>query len=206
MRASVAASSEPPRLGEIIETSTVRFWVESDRLHELPPLGAVVAVAGRGGDHIFAVVSFGVTAGVDATRRAVRRGSDEVRDEEVYRRHPELEQILRTTFEAVPVAFKHDGHIFRIVPPLPPPLHYSVELPTGAELRDLTDDPHYLAQLNGYHGDVPVEQLIVAHLRAVYAQRGEDVDWLERAAREVARIYKQDYERLLPILEAIEPV
>ena len=46
----------------------------------------------------------------------------------------------------------------------------------------------------------------MAHLRAVYAQRGEDVDWLERAAREVARIYKQDYERLLPILEAIEPV
>ncbi|HET7035411.1 MAG TPA: hypothetical protein VFI42_07000 [Thermomicrobiaceae bacterium] len=200
-----ALSESRQRLGEIIETSTVRIWVESDRLHELPPLGAVVTAAGGSGDLVFAVVSFGVTAGVDATRRAVRRGSDEVRDEEIYRRHPELKQILRTTFEAAPVAFKRDGRIVRIVPPLPPPLHYSVELASGADLCALTDDPQYLSQLTGYRGEVPVEQLIVAHLRAVYAQRTEDVDWLERAAREVARIYKQDYERLLPILEAIEP-
>lgn len=183
----------------------MRLWVESDELHALPPLGTVVTADSGAGDLVFAVVSFGLTSGLDATRRAVRRGSDSVRDAEVYRQHPELEKILRTTFEAVPVAFKRGGRVFRIVPPLPPPLHYSVEKAAEADLCALTDDPRYLTQLCAYRGDVPVEQLIVAHLRAVFAQRGEDLDWLERAAREVARIYKQDYDKLMPILEAIEP-
>lgn len=193
------------RLGEVIETSTVRLWVESDRLHDLPPLGSLVQVANSAGDTIFAVVSFGQTAGIDATRRAIRRGSDEVRDEEVYRRHPELTQILRTTFEALPIAYRRDEVIRPMLPPLPPPLHYSVEAVAGAELRRVTDQPRYLALLLAAEAAVPVDQLVAAHLRQVYEARGEDRAWLEQAAREVARLLKHDYDRVLPILETVDP-
>jgi hypothetical protein len=193
------------RVGEVIETSTVKLWAESDQLNELPPLGSVVQVGTAAEDVVFAVVSFGQTTGVDATRRAVRRGSSDLQDDEVYRRHPELSQILRTTFEAVPVAYRRGQRIIRTVPPLPPPLHYSVSSVTVDDLCALTDDLRYLTLLSQYQGAVAPEQLVIAHIRAVFAARGGDLDWIEHAAAEISRIYKLDYERLLPILESIDP-
>ncbi len=92
-----------------------------------------------------------------------------------------------------------------LLPPLPPALHYTVETVDEGELRALTDDPRYLALLVTHSGAVPAEQLIPAHVRAVYAARGFDLPWLERAAREISRLFKSDYDRLLPILEAIDP-
>lgn len=204
----MSASSDgvrPRRIGEVIETSTVSIWAESDRLHELPPLGSVVQVATRGEETIYAVVAFGQTTGIDATRRAVRRGSDELRDGDVYRRHPELSQILRTTFETIPVAYERAGRIYRLLPPVPPPLHFSVAEVSRERLRDLTDDPSYLSILAQHHGVVSADQLIAAHVRAVGELRTDDPGWTERAAQAVARLFKRDYDRLLPILEALEP-
>lgn len=194
----------PTRLGEVIETSTVRFWAESDRLNELPPLGSVVRVALPSGDVVLAVVCFGQTSGIDETRRAIRRGSDTVRDDEVYRQHPELAQILRTTFAALPVAYRRDGTLRRMLPPLPPPLHYSVEAVERAELTELTDDLRYLRLIATTTLEVPADQLVAAHVREASAVRGADANWLEEAAGEIARLFKDDYGRLVPILEAIE--
>jgi len=52
---------------------------------------------------------------------------------------------------------------------------------------------------------VPSEQLLAAHVRQAYRQRGEDREWLARAAREIAALLKHDYERLMTVLYAIEP-
>lgn len=204
----MGASSDAPgrtRYGEIIETSTVRVWVESDRLHELPALGSVVSISTPSGAPIYAIVSFGQTAGIDATRRAIRRGSEDVRDDEIYRRHPELTQILRTTFEVLPVAYRRADRIMHTLPPLPPPLHYSVAPVETADLCALTDDPRYLTVLTSTDGEVPADQLIIAHLQWVADTRPDGEAWLQRAASEVARLLKSDYDRLLPILEAIDP-
>ena len=208
MGASVAVSSNgsgPHRVGEIIETSTARIWVQSDELHELPPLGALVRVSTQVGDPIFAVVSFGETVGIDAGRRAIRRGSAEVRDQEVYRRHPELSRILRTTFEAVPVAYRRGRVIRHLLPPLPPPLHYSVSDVEPGDVYAVTNEPRYLSILAQYQGEVRAEQLIAAHVRLVYEGRGRDAAWLDDAASEISRLFKRDYDQLLAILKAIDP-
>jgi len=57
----------------------------------------------------------------------------------------------------------------------------------------------------GSCGEVPSEQLLAAHVREAHRQRGEDREWLERAAREIAALLKHDYERLMTVLCAIEP-
>ena len=54
-------------------------------------------------------------------------------------------------------------------------------------------------------GELAVDQLIAANVREVYRARGNDLYWLERAAREVASLLKSDYERLMSVLLAIEP-
>lgn len=194
------------RIGEIIETSTVGFWAESTILHDLPPLGALVAVQVPGVGTLYGVVAFGQTAGLDEGRRAVRRGTDEVFDGAIYDRHPELTRILRTTFRVVTVGYAgDDGRIRHHLPPSPPPLHYSVARCERAAVERFTDEPRYFAILAASEGEVAPEQLLAAHIRAVYADRGHDRPWLEGAGRQVARLLKREYDKLLTVLEAIDP-
>jgi len=205
MRANVDDSSERQRFGEVIETSSARIWVECDELNALPPLGSLMQAESESGVMIFAVVSYSETTGIDATRRAVRRGSNDIRDADVYRQHPELNRVLRSTFEAVPIAFERDARIVYVVPPVPPPLHYSVELVAAAQTARLTDRFDYFTTLARYQGEVAAEQIVIAHVRAVFDARDSDREWLDRAAGEISRLYANEYDRLLPILEAIDP-
>ena len=194
------------RIGEIIETSTVGFWAESSALHDLPPLGALVTVEVPDVGTLFGIVAFGQTAGIDEGRKAVRRGNDEVFDGAIYDRHPELTRILRTTFRVVTVGYAGaDGRPRHHLPPAPPPLHYSVSRCDRATVARFTDEPRYFAIVAASEGEVAPEQLLAAHIRAVYADRGHDQVWLEGAGRQVARLLKRDYDRLLTVLEAIDP-
>ncbi len=194
------------RIGEIIETSTVGFWAESVNLHDLPPLGALVSVDVPDVGTLYGVVAFGQTAGIDEGRKAVRRGSDEVFDGAIYDRHPELTRILRTTFRVVTIGFAGaDGQPRHHLPPTPPQLHYSVSRCERAAVERFTDEPRYFPTLMASEGEVAPEQLLAAHIRAVYAVRGQDGVWLAGAGRQVARLLKRDYDRLLTVLEAIDP-
>ena len=194
------------RIGEIIETSTVGFWAESATLHDLPPLGALVSVAVPEVGILYGVVAFGQTAGIDEGRRAVRRGNDEVFDGAIYDRHPELTRILRTTFRVVTVGYADEaGRIRQHLPPCPPPLHYSVARCDRAAVERFSAEPRYFAILAGSEGEVAPEQLLAAHIRATYADRGDDRRWLEGAGRQVARLLKREYDKLLTVLEAIDP-
>ena len=175
-------------------------------MHELPPLGSLVAVAMPGGETLYGVVAFGQTSGVDAGRRAVMRGSEEVFDEAIYAQHPELTRILRTTFRAVIVGYAGpDARAKHHLPPYPPPLHYSVIRCDRGATCAFTAVPRYFPMLAASEGEVAPEQLLAAHIRCVYDDRGRDDEWLAAAGRQVARLLKRDYDRLLTVLEAIDP-
>ncbi len=193
------------RVGEIIETSTVGFVAECDELHCLPPLGSLVRVRGAEGEVIYAVVTYGETGSIDPGRRVVRRGSADLRDQAIYQRNPELRHVLRSVFSAAAIAYRRGDRLSYLLPPLPPPLHFSVERVSLPEAQEVTDQPRYFAILAQYRGEIPADQLLAAHARYLYDVRQSDRDWLERAARELARIFKHDYDRLVPLLEALDP-
>jgi hypothetical protein len=69
----------------------------------------------------------------------------------------------------------------------------------------LTDRFAYLTTLVRYQGEVAAEQIVISHARAMFEARGRDRDWLDRFAREIGRLYSSEYDRLLEILEAIDP-
>jgi hypothetical protein len=192
------------RIGEIVETSTVRFVVECDELDRLPELGSFVRVAGSDIDAVYGIVAFAETGTVDPGRRVVRRGSPTLQDRALYEANPELRLVLRSLFVAVAVAFERSDELVFLVPPYPPPLHYSVERADEATVLRLTARPLYLPLLERFEGPVPTEQLLAAHLRYVYRVRGNDRDWLETTARELARLLKRDYDRLTGVLTALE--
>ena len=193
------------RIGEIIETGTTGFVAESLELHRPPALGSLVKVEVGGGACVYGVVSHGTTAGLDPGRRAVRRSTEQVYDQAIYDEHPELKRTLRTEFSVLLVGCVEDGVTRQHLPAQPPPLHYSVHQCTEEEVRAFSERLYYLRLLLSATGEVPSEQLLAAHVRQAYRQRGEDREWLERAAREIAALLKHDYERLMTVLYAIEP-
>ena len=195
------------RIGEIIETGTTGFVAESldPRLNRPPALGSLVKVEVGDGACVYGVVSHGTTAGLDPGRRAVRRSTAEVYDQAIYDEHPELKHTLRTEFSVLLVGCVEDGAIRQHLPAQPPPLHYSVHQCTEEEVRAFSERLYYLRLLLSASGEVPSEQLLAAHVRQAYRQRGQDREWLERAAREIAALLKYDYERLMTVLYAIEP-
>lgn len=209
MAASVAVSSSASaggRLGEVIETSTTGFLAESDQLHQLPELGALVCVGGLDAARAYyGVVSHGATGGLDTSRKAVRRGSDLVSDAAVYDRHPELELVLRTVFSVEVIGYR-DGPGFRhVLPALPVPLHYSVHGCDRETVVAFCANPRYLATLLNFHGEIMPEQLVAAHFRWVDMHLDDDHAWLTDATRRLARLMKRDYDRLATILEAVTP-
>jgi hypothetical protein len=192
------------RIGEIVETETTRFVAESFELHRPPALGQLVYAPGDGDLCIYAVVCYGTTASPDPGRRAVRRSTDEVFDQAVYDEHPQLELMLRTEFTARLVGYVDATRVYHYLPPQPPALHYSVYACEPDQVARFTERLTYLRLLLELPEIAP-EQLLAAHIREVYRLRGEDRDWLSRAAREVAGLLKSDYERLMTILYGIEP-
>ncbi len=193
------------RIGEIIETETTSFVAESFTLHQPPPLGSLVKVEVEGQPRIYGVVSHGTTASPEPGRRAVRRSSEGVYDEAIYEAHPQLKRVLRTEFTVLLVGCVENGRLRHHLPSQPPPLHHSVHRCTADEVRAFTERRTYLRLLLAAEGPVPAEQLMAAHVRAAYRQRGNDAQWLEATARDLASLLKNDYERLMTVLYAIEP-
>jgi hypothetical protein len=199
------------RIGEIVETTSTGFVAESFELNRPPALGSLVVVSiseetgASPGTHLCAVVTYGQTAGLDPSRRAVRRSTDTVVDGAVYREHPELKHILRTEFGATLVGFVVDGVVRQHLPSQPPPLHYSVHKASAEQVQCFTNRLQYLRLLLAARGEVPVPQVLAANIREVYQQRNRDRAWLDVAAQEVATLLKDDHQALLTVLYAIDP-
>jgi len=197
------------RIGEIVETTSTGFVAESLELNSPPPLGSVVTVhlpAEKTAEAVvYAVVTYGQTAGLDPSRRAIRRSTDTVFDDAVYRDNPELDHVLRTEFGAALVGFLADGYMRQYLPSQPPPLHFSVQSVAPEELRRFTDRLDYFRLLLTVVGPVLPAQVLAANVREVFRQRGYDRRWLDAAAREIATLLKDDHQALLTVLCAIDP-
>ena len=193
------------RIGEIVESASTRFVAESFELNQPPPLGSLVRVRIGEGRDLYGVVCYGETGALDPGRRAVRRSSDDVYDEQIYRESPQLEHTLHTEFESLSVGVVEGGVVSQYLPSQPPHLHFSVHACRREETMLFTENLYYLRLLAGASGRVPAEQLLAANVRQVYEERGKDEEWLKRAAREIANLLKQDHDRLMTVLYAIEP-
>jgi len=201
------------RIGEIVETTSTGFIAESFTLNQPPALGSLVVVRVPNGTEgstdvmdLFAVVTFGRTAGLDPSRRPVRHSTAAVFDQAIYREHPELDHTLRTEFGAALVGYVLDGRMRQHLPTQPPPLHFSVQDATAEDVRRFTSRLLYLRfLLLPGSAEVPPLQVLAANVREVYRQREEDRPWLEAAGREVAALLKDDHAALLTVLYSIDP-
>ncbi|MGH2537340.1 MAG: hypothetical protein ACRDHL_08110 [Candidatus Promineifilaceae bacterium] len=113
-------------------------------------------------------------------------------------------RLLPIEMSVLSVGYRLDGRLYHSLPPRPPLNLDPVYL---CDRRDdvlaFTDRPDYLRLILRAAGEVPVDQLLVAHIRHVYALRGRDEAWARRMLDEVIELLRSDYNLLTPVLDAL---
>ena len=189
------------RLGEIVEASTAGFVAQCHRLGEPPPLGSLVR-AGDGEVELYAVVHNASTGSIDPGRRFTALGQEEATEEDVYRSHPELAQLLRTDFEALVVGHRIDGTLRQHLPPRPARMHSFVRLASEEELREFTTTLGFLPIL----ANAPVstrDDAMAACLRLASRAHPDRETFLVRAGKELAVLLARDSQRLNVVLRLL---
>lgn len=125
--------------------------------------------------------------------------------------HPEAIQdqrenrMLPIEMSVITVGYVADDWIHHRLPPRPPLNLDPVEVCLDVdEVREFSDRLSYLPLLlRAVGGDVPVDQLLVAHITHFYQARGEDRVWIQAVVEELIDLLRDDYEMLMPTLEAL---
>jgi hypothetical protein len=200
----------PQRIGEIIEASTTGFVSGAYELLAAPPFGSLVRAQSRDpGTVIYGLVYDIRTGSRDPGGRAAVRGRSysgrELFDDEIYREHPDLAEVLQTEFTAITVGFGAGGAIAHHLPAQPPPVHYSVYGCTVDELCRFSDAHAFYRKVLAA-SQLPADELIAAAVRAAAAVHADAAAYRVRAGRALASLLADDHGRLRAILQRIAPL
>jgi hypothetical protein len=191
------------KIGEVIEASTGEFVAECYELHTPPPLGSLVRTT-DGDIEIYGIVCNAATESIDPGRRPVARGKDDSEEENIYRQHPQLSRLLRTTFESLAIGHGQGDEIHHYLPPRPPRVHSFVYLCEKDEVRRFTQSLDFLSILLN-SGAGAVDEVVSASLRQASGAHDDSRTFLVRAGKELAVLLGGELNRLNAILRRIRP-
>ena len=183
-------------LGEIVEASTTHFRAVATETFSPPAFGSFVRTS-DGERTTYGVVAHVEHASIDPSRKAIPLGRTW---EQLEREQPQVRELLTTEFQALCIAYRPDiGPVHHFLPPVPPRVHDFVEHCEPPEIVELTDDLTFIRTL-GASGLPVAGELIAAAVRGA-AEHHTDLDaFLVRTGREVADLYRGDYEQATAIL------
>jgi hypothetical protein len=114
-------------------------------------------------------------------------------------------RMLPVEMSVLAVGYNFNGQMKYGLPPRPPltldPVHLCLD---AATVKAFTESLTYLRLiLRAGDSNVPVDQLLVAHILSTYGLRGEDTGWVMGVVTELVELLRSDYEILIPTLEAL---
>jgi len=194
----------PTKIGEVIESSTGQFVAECYELHTPPPLGSLVKTS-DGDVEIYGVVCNAATESIEPNRRPIARGKEEATEESIYRQHPQLSKLLRTTFDILVIG--HSVGAQRAVPlhylpPHPSRVHSFVYLCEADEVSHFTQSLDFLPILLGARAGA-VDEIVSACLRQASRAHADKRTFLVKAGKELTVLLSGDLNRLNAILRRI---
>jgi len=192
----------PTKIGEVIEASTGEFVAECYELHTPPPLGSLLRTT-DGQVEIYGVVCNASTESIDPGRRPLARGREESEEENIYRQHPQLSRLLRTTFDTLVIGHGQGDELHHYLPPRPPRVHSFVYICEGDEVRLFTRSLDFLAILLSARAG-SVDEVVSACLRQAAGAHDDERAFLVRAGKELAILLGGELNRLNAILRRIK--
>jgi len=187
------------RIAEVTQASTAGFFAQCYELFDLPPLGSMIKCR-DGGNEIMAITCNARTSSLEPGRRPIARGKNELTEEDVFRSNPQLEQLLKSEFEAVVIGHSVNNQYHHYLPPRPVKLHSFVYVCSPDEIVEFSRSLEFLTLLAGARTELPSEELIAACIRFIGACHVEPAAFTTLAGKKLAQIFTDDYQKLRTIL------
>src|ERR1700758_5249591 len=190
------------RVGEVVESSTKGFIARSQNVGESPSFGYFVKTDSE--PVVYGLVYEILTESEEPGRKPKAYG---MTIEELRREQPQIFELLKTEFHVLITAYSEEGSPTRSgirfsLPPLPPPIHSFVFECTKDEVEKLSSEDFFLRTIIS-SPNIPADDLIISSLRYAQNARGFDKDYIVRMGKSLARIFKDDYERLSSVLRRV---
>ncbi len=196
-------NQENPTIGRILRASTTGFAVGC-RVGQLnvPAFGSLVKA--QPVDEREAIYGLIYNMNIDDDPLVRRLVLAENPPESVINDQRE-NRLLPIEMSVLAVGYELDGELHHGLPPRPPLNLDPVELCQDVnEVVAFTERLSYLRLiLRTVGSNVPVDQLLVAHIFDVYRLRGEDVVWGTAVIAELIELLRSNYDVLIPTLEAL---
>lgn len=194
-------------IGRVLRSSTTGFAIGS-RVNQLsePSFGCLVKAQPIGREVVYGIV---YDIHIDDDQLIQRLVMTENPRPEVIEDQRQ-NRMLPLEISALAIGYKIDGVLRHGLPPRPPlnldPVYLCVE---QNELIEFTNPSprgtlSYLRLiLRAPNARIPIDQLLVAHVVETYQRRGEDMAWAMKAVAEIIELLRNNYELLVPTLEAL---
>jgi hypothetical protein len=191
-----------PEIGRVLRSSTAGFAIGS-RIGQLslPSFGSLVkAQPVDEGEAIYGLIYDMHIDDDPLVRRLVLAENPRQAVIEDQRNN----RLLPIEMSVLTIGFYQNSSLKHGLPPRPPlnldPVYLCLE---PEEVRRFTNRPTYLRLILRSEGQVAIDQLLLAHIRLTYEQRGNDTDWARATVRELIELLRTDYDLLVPILESV---
>ena len=201
-----ATSTTNPLIGRVLRASTAGFAVGSQvNQLSLPGLGCLVKAVRDDSEAVFGLISDIHIDDDQLVQRLVMADNPPRSIIEDQRQN----RMLPVEMTIITLGYSQNGRLQYGLPPRPPlnldPVHLCVDEDEVCRFTAVTERGTlgYFRLITRAQSTVPLDQLLVAHVRDVYAKRGEDGAWLNTAVQEIIDLLRTDYEALMPTLEAL---
>ena len=192
-----------PEIGRILRASSSGFVVGC-RVSQLsmPSFGALVkAEPIGGGEAIYGLIYDMIVEDDQLVKRLVLAEDPPPSVIEDQRRN----RLLPIEMSVLTIGYElNEDIVYGLA--LRPPLNLDPVylLNRSHDIARFTDSVKYLRLiLRANDNNVPIDQLLVAHVRQVYALRGDDVAWATEIIKEIIELLRSNYDLLIPTLEAL---
>ena len=189
------------RIGEVVESDTNGFLIQSYELYKCPPLGSLIKAGVN--DSVFGVVCHSATVGIDPSRLPIARGQFLEDEDDVYDHNPQLSQLLKTQFKAISVGFHNMRGMQSFLPPFPPRIH--------AFAFDCDDDEvkyfaksHDLFRMVLQSGLTQADDVIASFVKNCAVTTEDSSAYIREAARILASVISGDSQRVNSLLRRLE--
>ena len=191
-----------PEIGRILRASTAgfAFGCRATQL-DIPFFGGLVKAQAQSNEHIYGLI-YNFNVDDDPLVRRLVMADDlppsAINDQRTNR-------MLPVEMSVLSVGYDHNGVIQQGFPPRPPlNLDQVFMVLDPDEVAQFTDKKSYLRLiLRSADSGIPVDQLLVAHIRSIYELRDNDAPWALKVIQEVIELLRSNYETLIPTLEAL---
>jgi len=196
-------TTEPQRVGEVIEASTTDFTAQCYELYQSPPLGSLVKTRDLPVE-LYGIVYNATTTSLEPGRRPIARGKDEASEEGIYQASPQLLKLLRSEFSALVVGHRQGDKLYHYLPPKPARIHSFVYLCSPEEVKEFSQSFDFLNMLINAHLPVSTDELIAACLRLMCQVYEDRHTFLVAAGKELAILLSGQFNQLKAILGRIK--